>query len=264
MNRLEQQLARVSERANRVIAQRWGARFPFYYVAEFPRSGGTWFTHLLAHALEVPFPKNSRMPHAMECVLHLHWPYSPRYNRPFYVVRDGRDVAASAWFYFKRSLVLNPNSVGSDAIRARHPELVDIPTTPTEAPEAFDRFVRTWLERPLFVRASWPDHVAQWTRDRGNVHVVRYEDLLADATETLRQAIGHVREKPVTDWIIETAVAHYDFERQTNRKPGEAAPLEAKRSGTSGDWTNHFPDETSAHFHAVCGETLRSLGYEVA
>jgi hypothetical protein len=93
---------------------------------------------------------------------------------------------------------------------------------------------------------------------------VRYEDLLADATETLRQAIGHVREKPVTDWIIETAVAHYDFERQTNRKPGEAAPLEAKRSGTSEDWTNHFPDETSAHFHAVCGETLRSLGYEVA
>ena len=133
MNRLEQQLARVSERANRGIAQRWGARFPFYYVAEFPRSGGTWFTHLLAHALEVPFPKNSRMPHAMECVLHLHWPYSPRCNRPFYVVRDGRDVAASAWFYFKRSLVLNPNSVGSDAIRARHPELVDSPTAPTEA-----------------------------------------------------------------------------------------------------------------------------------
>jgi hypothetical protein len=91
---------------------------------------------------------------------------------------------------------------------------------------------------------------------------MRYEDLNADTASALKAAFGHVQDTAVDDCEIEASIGRYDFERQTNRKPGTVLPLPAKRQRTISGWKNYLLDGTKAHFYAMCGDWLRASGYQ--
>jgi hypothetical protein len=90
---------RLSKEATRRIGRRWGERFPFYYVCEYPKSGGTWLAQMVGDCLQVPFPRYSVFPIGCEAVILNHWRYDPRLRRVFYIYRDGRDVMTSFFFH---------------------------------------------------------------------------------------------------------------------------------------------------------------------
>ena len=69
-------------------------------VAEFPKSGGTWFCKMLTDATGLPLPRDYKIPKFEKSILHgVHF-YQERFGKTLYVVRDGRDVMVSAYYYF--------------------------------------------------------------------------------------------------------------------------------------------------------------------
>ena len=96
----------LASRSTRVVGMVAGERFPFYYVSEYPRSGGTWLSQMVADYLKIPFPIHYVFPLGFQCVVHNHWPYSSRFQRVVYLYRDGRDICISMLFFALRGLHL--------------------------------------------------------------------------------------------------------------------------------------------------------------
>jgi phospho-N-acetylmuramoyl-pentapeptide-transferase len=50
-------MERVASHATRFVGRHWGESFPFYYVMEYPKSGGSWLSNMIADYLQiVPVP----------------------------------------------------------------------------------------------------------------------------------------------------------------------------------------------------------------
>src|SRR5688572_4239666 len=86
-------------------------RLPIYLVSEFPKSGGTWFSQMLADYLGIPFPRH-RLPRFESCVMHGHYLYHPRFRNAFCMLRDGRDVMVSAYYHrFFQNELMNVKAI---------------------------------------------------------------------------------------------------------------------------------------------------------
>ena len=82
--------------------------FGLYIVNEYPKSGGTWLSQMLADYLGIPFPRN-RFPTIGKQVMHGHY-YALRHNkRIICALRDGRDVMVSYYYH-----CLFPNGSGDN------------------------------------------------------------------------------------------------------------------------------------------------------
>lgn len=246
-------LGRVAKQSTRFLAITAGRSMPFYYVGEFPRSGGSWVAHLLSDYLQIPFPKHYLLPIACASVLHHHWPYHPKFEHPIYVVRDGRDVAVSMMFYAYRRF-------RSEKYYAeRFPSLCDM--NQDNHADIFPRFLVEWFEHPVGCRQNWPQHAAQWT-NADNVIVVKYEDFSRDAVSALRFMLLNLGIEEPDERLIELTVEKYSFERQTRRKAGEENIQSNKRKGIIGDWKNYFSPKAAELFHKKAGDILMRLDYE--
>jgi len=240
----------------------WGETFPFYYVMEYPKSGGTWLAQMIADYLQIPRPQKPIFPIGFRSVIHGHWSYSPRLRRVFYLVRDGRDVVVSSYFRAIGEIEHPPFANSRSYYRKRFPSLFD----PTKDPrkdvrEILPRFICEWSTRPAGTRHPWPAHIAMWV-DKPHVVVVRYEDLLEDAVSTLARALPTHTGREVDLDALRITVEKFSFERQAGRKRGVEVPGAVLRKGVAGDWRNHFTRAAGAAFHARCGATLVNLGYE--
>jgi hypothetical protein len=254
-------LERISSRVNRLLGSYGGERFPFYYVCEHPRAGGTWLADMLADYLQIPFPKNSIFPLGCAGVLHNHWAYSDRLQRVAYVYRDGRDVAISTWFYVTKAL--KNGDAGSRAyIGRRYPYLLGRDVDLDDCARWLPRFIDDWSRRPYGCAIGWGDHVAQWTRNRPNVVPVSYEELKRDTRSALTQVATRLTRSIPDPERIAASVEKFRFERQTGRSAGHEDPSNAKRKGIVGDWRNHFTLEAGRVFHRRFGDTLIAMGYE--
>lgn len=153
-----------------------------------------------------------------------------------YVVRDGRDVLVS-YFYFR--------------IR------FDGGTTD------FAEYLRSPIRsHGLTVAQYWSQHVTGWMRE-SDVHVVRFESLRESPTvavEELGRQLNLTRNakrirplpKDTRRWVraIKRALG---LQRSTAILPGR---------GAVGGWTSHFSDEDKELFKREAGKTLTTLGYE--
>lgn len=153
------------------------------YVVTYPRSGTTWMVymlHLLVHPGRTEFEHinevcpwferslsiGSHRAEDFEAVpsprvfkSHLPWGWLPRPGRYVYVVRDGRDVAASYYQFYRRYLGFTG---------------------------AFDDFFERFLDGQLQYR-GWFEHVQGWRAHGGDpdVCVVEYEALERDPAQVL-------------------------------------------------------------------------------
>lgn len=97
-------------------------------------------------------------------------------------------------------------------------------------------------QRVMEMIGSWPDHVASWTGARGlPMHVLRYEDLVADTEVAFRKLFGFLKVDPDAG-KLDKAMGVTSFEalqRQENERGFHERPQGMKQffaRGTSGGW----------------------------
>lgn len=243
-------------------------------VVGYPRSGNTFTARLLGEVLKAPVTGayNAR-PLAEEGLgrssnyvvrqLHLRpvlCPERPTGSTPIltackfctnlwttervvHVVRDPRDVAVSAFFYWKRN----------------------------DLKETIDAMIDGG--HPLGASGSWEEFVASWIceeqeRNDHTITTIRYEDLVADTRATLSHILSNL--KLPANASIKDAVERQSFNAIRNRvnvdgnsRPyGKAIQLHHLRKGKPGDWKNHFDESLNSYALANWSDMIEVLGYE--
>ena len=223
-------------------------------INEFPRSGGTWLSKMLAELLALPFPQNSFIP-VERCIEHAHYK-GPFNDKTIYVIRDGRDVMTSAFFHF---LTYRKN-------KPKH--LVDkwrriVGYSNESEPELFMASFISKFSKNFTIggrTTSWSEHVSSFEKNDSKVLVIKYEKMLQSCEEVLIDACQFLEIEPQKE--IVDIVNNNSFEKLAKRKRGVEVENHFYRKGISGDWQNYFNDEALNAFSNLHGEALREWGYD--
>lgn len=119
--------------------------------------------------------------------------------------------------------------------------------------------------------SGWSAHIASWI-DQNDIpiHLVRYEDMQADARDTFAHALDFAG-RPTTDAEIRRAVDFASFaelkrqeqEKGFSEKPPRPGELFFRR-GEAGAWRDELNAEQVARIEAVHAPMIRRLGYALA
>lgn len=227
-------------------------------VVEYPKSGGSWLVNILGHILGLPkrdIYVNSSEPNrfinvskhpwyskaeshdiADGCIIKSHeLPTSPLHNFPakfIHLVRDGRDVVVSKYFFEKEFCVKN--------------NLID----------SFDFSFGEFLEKTA---KEWAEYLNAYNST--DVVTVKYEQLLLDPVGTVSDLLTQIG-CSVTESKISAAVQAYTKDNMKKELDGVYAENTFVRKGISGDWLNYFDADNKVRFSHFAGETLITFGYE--
>jgi hypothetical protein len=255
---------KLAKGATRVIGIHWGELFPFHYVSEYPKSGGTWTARMIADYLQLPFPQFTIFPIGFSAVIQNHWAYHPKFRRVFYLYRDGRDVIVSFFFDRLREARYS-NRPAEKRLRRIYDRLLGKDYRAEDIARLLPKFMDFEYKHPgRGSRLNWRQHIESWYDPDNRPHVAyfSYEELLNDCAGTLGGAIQRVTDKEIDAWRIETTVEKFTMVRQTGRKPGQEDTTQHIRKGVAGDWLNHFTRESAEQFNDLAGDALVVLGYE--
>lgn len=258
---LEQRESRLWHAANAGLRQAVlrGATRPFadnVVVNEFPKSGGSWLSQMLAEVLGLPFPRH-RLPMISSCIMQTHTLNPWNIRNAVVVWRDGRDVMVSLYHH----MVIGHEKTAPSRIE-KFRQALGI-SDPNDIAGNMPRFLERAFTDPLLPRFSWPDFVSVW-RGRPGVVEVRYEQLLQDAPAALARISSELGHPVPSSERLQEIVSRYDFQRQSGRARGTEASGRFLRKGIAGDWRNHFSAEASEIFQHHAGSALAALGYEEA
>lgn len=255
---------RLAKKMTRSIGVHWGESFPFYYVTEHPKSGGSWLAKMVSDYLQLPFPQFSRLPLGFSCVILNHWPYHRQLKRVTYLYRDGRDVMVSYYFHHMHMSRHADNPVPRRIART-YERLLGKNFDPDDVVRHMPRFIEHEFAHPgRGTAVNWRDHVDGWFRAEGTgaVTYVSYEELLRDCRAALTRVVEAVSGEAVDTWRLETTIEKMSMKRQTGRDRGESKIDQHSRKGVAGDWKTYFSREAAEVFNDVAGDTLVRLGYE--
>jgi hypothetical protein len=231
------------------------------FVVEFPKSGVTWLTFLLANVnaqiagdrrAVTFFNLNDFVPD-VESVSHVsvpraalpgyrffksHAPYMAEYRKVFYLVRDPRHVMVSYWTFL----------TGLGWFRGTLDQLV--------------------ADRKHGIRA-WVGHVTGWLdgiHPSASFALVRYEDLLSNPHGELSR-LYRLLGMPVTDEVIATAVQRSSIERMRELEVEAAAShpalksFEFVRRHAPGAARAPVPDRVREMIEREGGAIMERIGY---
>lgn len=268
--------AAVASARRRRTRQRFlaGLRPDDLFLVGHPKSGNTWLAYLLAILRERDregrvtlrnvgrfVPVIHGRDHAVAShaglgprrIFRNEWPVHPElYPRTLYVVRDPRAVVVSMFHMFG---VLHP-----------------------EDPRDIEAFVDEYLRYGCIRRweprlERWDRQVAAWGERAaagGRVHVLRYEDLVAQPERTLRAAAVFA-DLPREDALVAHALerGRFDAMRAEEERGGaEAYPghLAARgrfvRRGRVDGWREELPPATAERIARSFEGEMHALGYE--
>jgi aryl sulfotransferase len=166
-----------------------------------------------------------------------------------YVVRDPRDVAVSLAHHAGRTMEW----------------AVDRLADPHHVLAASGRAPAAQLRQRL---GTWSQHVRSWADDAPfPVHVVRYEDCLADPVRSFAAALRFAELGPVDEEQVAHAVNGASFERLRAAEASEGfaeRPERAERffrSGRAGAWRDEMSRPTAARVEAAHADLMRRFGY---
>lgn len=254
-------LRRFGTRSTQLIALLCGDIFPFYYVSEFPRSGGTWLSYMVSEYLDIPKPHQPLFTVLRSSVIQNHWGYSERLKRAIYLHRDGRDVCISHFYYVLRGL--NDESSGvRDYYTTRFPEITEAHGGLELNSQHLPQFIEKWAERPIGCRIPWGEHVTPWVAEGTHCINVSYEDLNLDGMKTLTKVLEALTGEKVDRQRLQSIMDNHSFEKRSGRSPGTEDKTSFMRKGIVGDWKNYFNRESGEIFNHHFGDVLLQLGYE--
>jgi hypothetical protein len=247
------------------------------YVVGYPKSGNTWLCFLLAYCLNAEYddldapgihPTNDYqrryvkggLPHIsyqnqIGQILKTHRqdlaPIST--DKPIvYLVRDGRDVMVS-YYFFKNTYFGANNLPFFKKLLFQIGELLNInPKGEPKYPE-FSAFLRQYTDK-------WVAHTSTWLQ-RKPTAVVRYEDLKTTPEATLTQLFTQLNLQ-VAPEIIEQALFIFNFQQLSQRQEGEEDRKSFFRKGIVGDWQNHFSEQDLNFFRQKAADVMKQLGYD--
>ena len=231
-------------------------RLPVYLVPEFPKSGGTWFSQMLADCLEVPFFRNTSPQQLVSSVMSGHHLYDPRYQNVTVMFRDGRDVMVSAYYHYLFKNDIN-QAFGVKRHR-RHLNFSDYDDIQNNLPQFIDYMFTDYKRNRRHF--SWSDFVDSWV-DKVDYYVT-YRQVLNEPVPTLTTAVERLTGRTPDESFVSSVVEKYSFKRQAGRAQGQANKHSFVRKGITGDWKNHFSDEACQVFAKHAGSQLIRLGFE--
>lgn len=230
---------------------------PLYLVTEFPKSGGTWYSQMLAECLDLPFARNYNTPRFETCIMHGVFLYSKRFHNVTVVMRDGRDIMVSSYYHFLFKNNANlPYAVDKKRKQLNFEDFDDIQANLPK----FIEFMFTDFTKSLSYLCSWSSFVDSWAGKSATI--VKYEQLLEDGVGTMARAVRELTGQEPDLKKIESIVSAYSFENLTGRKRGQVEKGKFIRKGIAGDWKNHFNREAREVFNHYAGKQLIQLGYE--
>lgn len=240
------------------------------FLVSYLRSGSTWARFLLGNLIhqheavnftnvtrlvpsiyEFPDRKLRSLPRVMKS----HECFDPRYPQVIHLVRDPRDVAVSFYHYCLKTRVLEDGF-------------------------PLDEFVTRFLTANVVLYAdrlgSWEDHTASWMRmrqGRGNYHLIRYEDLLANPRSELAK-LAPVLRIDVSPERVERAIQLSSAQnmrslekqqwRQWTATKGSREDIPFVREAKAGGWRKQLSSASVERIEAAWGATIESLGYELS
>ncbi len=161
-----------------------------------------------------------------------------------YIVRDPRDVAVSYAHHLGMTIDQILEIMAHDMFR-----------TPTNDDNVSE------------VMGSWSQHVASWTTNRSAMlHVMRYEDMLADA-ETAFLALARFMRVAADEAVVRAAVANAAFDKVAAMEAAsgfiERTPAQQRffRAGRAGQWREAMTLAQAEAVVAVHGEQMAKFGY---
>lgn len=225
-------------------------------VNEYPKAGGTWLVSLIGTALSLPmrdiyidqgfnvfdarrhfwYENADDLGLPDDCVIKSHeLPSSALLSFPakhIHLVRDGRDVVVSKYFYENEFLIRNGMS---------------------------DTFAAPLDDYTIQTAAEWRDFVEAWLETA--VPYYRYEDLLRDTEGTLRRIFDDLS-LACDDAAIREAVRANTKDRMQQQFAKAFAHNTFVRKGIAGDYRRVLNAYPLDGFMQAAGNTLRRLGYE--
>ncbi|HKI46863.1 MAG TPA: sulfotransferase domain-containing protein [Balneolales bacterium] len=225
-------------------------------VAEFPKSGGSWLSSMLAKSLGIevrdiyvndnfnafdiskhPWYQGSSSYGLTEsCVIKSHeMPDSKLHKLDaqfIHMVRDGRDVVISKYFYEKDFCV--KNGIIND----------------------FNYTLDEYIEKTA---KEWVSYISEW--ERRKIITCYYENLLKDAFQELAR-VFFLLNISVAKEALEAAIDANSKEKFSKSLDKAFKHNTFVRKGIAGDWKNYFNEKHKAIFKQNAGELLIKLGYE--
>ncbi|MDH3973166.1 MAG: sulfotransferase domain-containing protein [Deltaproteobacteria bacterium] len=236
------------------------------FLVSYPKSGNTWMRFLIGNYIsdhKVDFtnshlvvpdlhfnPEYCKEIHARPRFIKSHMPYTSKYPRVIYIVRDGRDVAVSYYYY-----------------RLKRGDL-------SKEETSFSEYLKDFYLEGIPLFGTWSQNVASWL-DRmkdGNILLLKYEDVLKDTETELVKALEFAG-LDIEKKRLERAIEESSFPRmqelevrQHNECPTLGKELENKdilfvREGRSGGWKNYFSIEDEKAFYKYNNSVMDKLGY---
>jgi hypothetical protein len=183
--------------------------------------------------------------------------------RIIHIVRDGRDVAVSAMHHWWR--LAKDREGGIFELTPEELEIRDAYLKDREGFLASGRSIFT-EERLGQLARRWSYRVGKAHRDGTALYgerylEIRYEDLLQDPPDTLRQVLELLRARR-GDQIIERCIRASTFERVASRRQGEEDSSSFFRKGVAGDWRGIFTERDREIYKTSAGDRLIEMGYE--
>lgn len=272
--------ARSRLRAPLTWIQHRGLEDTDVFLAAFERSGSTWLRFALSEILsgqsaqftsvntiipELFLHRQGRLVLGNQArLIKTHEPYRREYRRAIYLVRDVRDVLLSNYVR-EKTMGLTAHVCSDDSL---------------------DQYIRHFLSGKTMRYGSWQNHVESWLNSslasRGELLVIRYEDLRANTettlhailqflkvgatTEQVRQAINNnsLEKMRLKEDLVKAdrVASEKDVLLRFHKNPCEDARF--VRSGSIAGWRGRMTDQQLELIDRHAGSVLTRCGYPLA
>lgn len=227
-----------------------------FFVIGYTKSGTNWLKNLIRHYYGIKLlPRYTPGDGFLgERIYHMHRFLPTKFYRAssVYLVRDGRDTVVSRYFTMvkqkSQSLMKNDfiKYCGKEPTKENIKELLPDYIT----------FLITYHKSTIDYRS----HVKKAMNE--GYFIVKYEDLLANTTNTLRKVLRHYKpNEQVNEERLKEVIDYHSFEASVKRQKKDTGFFR-KGGGTSGDWRNHFTNKCAKVYDHYAGDVLIQLGYE--
>jgi hypothetical protein len=172
------------------------------------------------------------------CVIKSHeLPGSSLHNYPtryIHLVRDGRDVVASKYFFERDFSVQNG---------------------------ILDSFDIPWAEYLQKTAKEWSEFVLAWMAVKEGQNWFRYEDLLNRPLDTMEKILSALQSE-VDDQKLALAVKNNTKDKTHKSMEKAFSHNTFVRKASAGDWVNHFSRQDLHVFNHISGKAMTALGYK--
>jgi len=223
------------------------------YIVEYPKSGITWFSSILASCFLLEAGIAIRPSHfnleQIICDIHVNRDIPDNVNFPYY-----RVIKSHAKFnpFYRHVVYLarNPFSVMNSYYHYM------------TAHQLFDGNLPEFVRSQKHGIGSWINHVNSWLNPRRemNFHLIKYEDLKDDAYSAMKalfENLGLI----ISDEVVNTAISMCDFEsmKKSNDLYKKHAPMRSYDFVREGKRDAAIDDETRDHIISRARDVLERI-----